>query len=195
MNKFAASFQNELLQFKRMLLQIKKGEAGIRIFIFLSGKVLYFFLGLCVPIRTNFRKCFAGRAVGNALQPQISLIKNAPQEFKTSATAVTCAHNQWWRSKKERNISARAVTCAQKQWQKHYTNLKHLLQQSIARKINIEILKEKCKKSQCISSNLRSIHFLDGAVGRRNPYEHGCKISQPSLYIFCQKMWPSPGKQ
>ena len=50
--------------------------------------------------------------------------------------------NQWWHSKKERNISVRAVTCAQDQWQKHYTNLNHLLQQSIAHKI----LKEKYKK-------------------------------------------------
>ena len=37
---------------------------GIRIFIFLSGKLLYFFLA-CVTIRTNFLKCFAVRAVGN----------------------------------------------------------------------------------------------------------------------------------
>ena len=47
---------------------------GVRIFIFLSGKLLYFFLGLCMPVRTNFIKCFAVRAVGNALQPQISVI-------------------------------------------------------------------------------------------------------------------------
>ena len=37
--------------------------------------------------------------------------------------------------------------CAQIQWQKHYTNLKHLLHQSIAHKINVETLKEKYKKS------------------------------------------------
>ena len=43
------------------------------IFIFLSGKLLYFFLA-CVTIRTNFLKCFAVRAVGNALEPQISVI-------------------------------------------------------------------------------------------------------------------------
>ena len=42
-------------------------------------------------------------------------------------------------------MSARAVTFAPNQWQKHYTNLKHLLQQSIAHKINVEILKEKYK--------------------------------------------------
>ena len=60
--------------------------------------------------------------------------------------SLDCAHNQWWHSKKERNISARAVTCAQNQWQKHHTNLKHLLQQSIAHKFNVEILEEKCKK-------------------------------------------------
>ena len=53
----------------------------------------------------------------------------------------------------ECNISACAVTCAQNQWQNHYTNLKHLLQLSIAHKINAEILKE---KSQCFSSNLRT---------------------------------------
>ena len=40
-------------------------------------------------------------------------LKSAIKDFKTSATAVTCAHNQWWHSKKERNISARAITCAQ----------------------------------------------------------------------------------
>ena len=33
--------------------------------------------------------------------------------------------------------------------------------------------------------DLGSIHFLEGGVGQRNPYEHECKISQPSLYIFC----------
>ena len=58
-------------------------------------------------------------------------LKSAPEDFKTSSTAVTCAHNQWWHSKKERNIFAHAVTCAQNQWQKHYNNLRHLLQQSI----------------------------------------------------------------
>ena len=41
---------------------------GIRIFVFLNGKLLYFFLGLCDY------SCFAVRAVGNALQPQISVI-------------------------------------------------------------------------------------------------------------------------
>ena len=51
--KVAANFQNELLQIKRMLLQVKtskvcaRTEVGIRIFIFLSGKLLYIFLGLC----------------------------------------------------------------------------------------------------------------------------------------------------
>ena len=35
---------------------------------------------------------------------------------------------------------------------------------------------------------LGSIHFLEGGgggVGQRNPYEHECKISWPSLYILC----------
>ena len=32
-------------------------------------------------------------------------------------------------------------------------------------------------------------------VGQRNLYEHECKISQPSLYIFCWEMRPSQGKQ
>ena len=41
--------------------------------MFLSGNLLYFFFGL-LTIRTNFLKCFAVRAVGNALQPQISVI-------------------------------------------------------------------------------------------------------------------------
>ena len=35
--------------------------------------VILFFLA-CVTIQTNFLKCFAVRAVGNALQPQISVI-------------------------------------------------------------------------------------------------------------------------
>ena len=72
-------------------------------------------------------------------------------------TTVTCAHNQWWHSKKESNISARSVTCAQNQWQKHYTNLRHLLQKSIAHKINVEILNRKIiKESPCFSSNLHT---------------------------------------
>ena len=77
----------------------------------------------------------------------------------------TCAHNQWWHLKKERNVSARAVTCAQDQWQKHYTNLKHLLQQPIAHKINAEILKEKYKKISVLLQQLTyeindKIYFL-----------------------------------
>ena len=56
LNKVAANFQNELLQIKRILLQIKtskharalkEGGVGTRSFIFLSRKLLYFFLGLC----------------------------------------------------------------------------------------------------------------------------------------------------
>ena len=53
-------------------------------------------------------------------------------------------------------MSARAVTSAHNLWQKHYTNLKHLLQQSIAHKINVE----KYKKSQCFSSSLRTKSML-----------------------------------
>ena len=33
--------------------------------------------------------------------------------------------------------------------------------------------------------SLGSIHFLEGRVGWRNRYEHECKISRPSLYIWC----------
>ena len=36
-----------------------------------------------------------------------------------------------------------------------------------------------------VAKHSGSIHFLDGALGQRNPCEHECKISQPSLYIFC----------
>ena len=36
---------------------------------------------------------------------------------------------------------------------------------------------------QMINTNLGGIHFLEGGVGQRNPYEHDCKISQPSRYI------------
>ena len=52
---------------------LKEGAVGTRSFTFLSGKLLYFFLGLC-GYSANFLKCFAVRAVWNALQPQISLI-------------------------------------------------------------------------------------------------------------------------
>jgi len=38
--------------------------------------------------------------------------------------------------------------------------------------------------------DLGSIHFLEGGVGRRNPYEHECEISKPSLYIFVKKCDP-----
>ena len=38
--------------------------------------------------------------------------------------------------------------------------------------------------------------FWEGRVGQRNPYEHECKISQPSRHIFfLKKMWPYTGKQ
>ena len=53
---------------------LKEGGVGPRSFIFLSGKLLYFFFLACVTIRTNFLKCFGVRAVWNALQPQISVI-------------------------------------------------------------------------------------------------------------------------
>ena len=43
----------------------KEEEVGTRSFIFLSRKLLYFFLGLC----DYSDKCFAVRAVWNALQP------------------------------------------------------------------------------------------------------------------------------
>ena len=36
-------------------------------------KTLHTFFLACVTIQTNFLKCFAVRAVGNALQPQISV--------------------------------------------------------------------------------------------------------------------------
>ena len=52
------------------LMASEEGGVGIMIFIFLSGKLFYFFLGLC----DYSDKCFAVRAVGNALQPQISVI-------------------------------------------------------------------------------------------------------------------------
>ena len=60
------------LKHQKYARALKEGGVRIMIFIFLSGELLYFFLGLC--IRTNFLKCFAGRAVGSALQPQISVI-------------------------------------------------------------------------------------------------------------------------
>ena len=47
--------------------------------------------------------------------------------------------------------------------------------------------KRKTETKPVVIGDLGSIHFLEGGggVGRRNPYEHECKISQPSLYIFC----------
>ena len=45
----------------------------IRIFIFLNEKPLYFLLGLC-DYSDKLSKMFAVPAVGNALQPQISVI-------------------------------------------------------------------------------------------------------------------------
>ena len=32
--------------------------------------------------------------------------------------------------------------------------------------------------------DLGRIHFFRRGAGRRNPYEHECKISRPSLYII-----------
>ena len=52
---------------------LKEGGVGIRIFIFLSGKLLYFFLGLC-DFSDKFPKMFCSFAVWNDLQPQISVI-------------------------------------------------------------------------------------------------------------------------
>ena len=59
-----------------MLLQIKtskvcartegKGGVGIRIFIFLSGKLLYFFLGLC-DYSDKFPKMFCSSCGGECL--------------------------------------------------------------------------------------------------------------------------------
>ena len=43
-------------------------------FLYFWGGSCYTFFLACVTIGTNFLKCFAVRAVGNALQPQISVI-------------------------------------------------------------------------------------------------------------------------
>ena len=135
-----------------MLLHIKtskvcartEGVVGIRIFVFLSGKLSYFFLGLCLfvfcsscggecPSTANFcHRCgqqlnlsqvwnkaaikfgWQGKTVKGVFPSEISLLShryfagktiNAPQAFKKLfATAVTCAHNHWWHSNKERNL-------------------------------------------------------------------------------------------
>ena len=50
-----------------------KEEWVLGFLYFWAGSCYTFFLA-CVTIRTNFLKCFAVRAVGNALQPQISVI-------------------------------------------------------------------------------------------------------------------------
>ena len=68
-----------------MLLQIKTSKVCARtegrrtgykdFYIFEREAGGYTFFMACVTFRTNFLKCFAVRAVGNALQPQISVIK------------------------------------------------------------------------------------------------------------------------
>ena len=61
------------LNHRKYARALEEGGLGIGIFIFLSGKLLYFFLGLCVTIRKNFLKFLTVRAVANTLQPQISV--------------------------------------------------------------------------------------------------------------------------
>ena len=61
---------------------------GTRSFIFLSRKLLYFFLA-CVTVWTNFLKCFAVRAVGNALQAQISVINVVSNLIQVSNKAAS----------------------------------------------------------------------------------------------------------
>ena len=51
----------------------RKEEWVLRLLYFWAGSCYTFFLS-CVTIRTNFLKCFAVCAVGNALQHQISVI-------------------------------------------------------------------------------------------------------------------------
>ena len=51
----------------------RKEEWVLGFLCFWAGSCYSFFLA-CVTIRTNFLKCFAVRAVWNALQPQISVI-------------------------------------------------------------------------------------------------------------------------
>ena len=51
----------------------RKEEWVLGFLYFWAGSCYTFFLA-CVTIRTNFLKCFAVRAVGNALQPQISVV-------------------------------------------------------------------------------------------------------------------------
>ena len=61
-----------------------------------------------------------------------------------------------------------------------YTNLKHLLQHSIAQKINVEILKEKHKKISVLDQQLTyeindKINFLQEA--KKSASAVSCKIS------------------
>ena len=57
---------------------MKEGGVGVKIFIFLSAKLLYFSdLYISWPVSACSDKvlnCFAVRVVGNALQPQISVM-------------------------------------------------------------------------------------------------------------------------
>ena len=89
---------------------------------------------------------------------------------KTSATAVTCAHNQWWHSKKERNsiCPLRSHLRSQNQWQVKLlsTNLKAICSSSqLLVKSMLKYLKKKMKKISVLLQQLRyeiddNIYFL-----------------------------------
>ena len=78
-----------------------------------------------------------------------------------------------------KNATYVLVTCAQNQWQKHFTNLKHLLQQSIAHKINVEILKENYKKIsvllQQVAYEINSkMYFLQQPLRNAAKFDRHC---------------------
>ena len=62
---------------------VTEGGVDISIFIFLSRKLLYFYL-TCVTIRKNFLTYFAVRAIWNALQPHISIFHQRGQQLNLS---------------------------------------------------------------------------------------------------------------
>ena len=102
---------------------------GIRIFIFLSGKLLLavllaVFLA-CVTIRTNFLKCFTVRAVGNAQISVINVVSNSAE----AASSVD----------KEKLL--RQLLSCKISYKIQLKNLKHLPPQSLACEVQDKKLK------------------------------------------------------
>ena len=97
-SKVAANLYKELLRIKRMLLQIKSSKVCARIeggrseykdFFEREAVPSFFFLGSCV--RTNFLKCFAVRAVGNAPKPS----RHSAPSGNVAVQRIDCIRANW----------------------------------------------------------------------------------------------------